>query len=246
MSSRVLDGCYSIYSVDDTQELFVAGDLVDFFVDSEDSWRTFLAVRNRMSESHVPREVADLEIRVLDSHGETIGSYSLSDVHLTETEYDGGSALRLSGYVLDLPHPHAPAAWARWREGAEPGPNAWVDLSPDERDAWLDCARLHSDLVTFPADAGPDSYGGTFSLDGSHITDRAGLYCAFGEALRGPGGYFGSTLDALRDCLGGGFGVRPPFTLHWRSVDTARTHLGEAYVDMFLNALRSANVSVIL
>ncbi|MFJ6822971.1 barstar family protein [Streptomyces niveus] len=81
-------------------------------------------------------------------------------------------------------------------------------------------------------------------MDGRNITDRAGLYCAIGEALRGPGGYFGSTLDALRDCLRGGFGLTPPFTLNWQSVNTARTHLGDSYVEEIVSTMRFAGVSV--
>ncbi|WP_443729317.1 barstar family protein [Streptoalloteichus tenebrarius] len=51
-----------------------------------------------------------------------------------------------------------------------------------------------------------DSFGGVYQMDGRNITVRGGLYCAPGETLRGPGGYFGSTLDAFKDCLSGGSG----------------------------------------
>ncbi|WP_329563809.1 barstar family protein [Kitasatospora sp. NBC_01266] len=54
-----------------------------------------------------------------------------------------------------------------------------------------------------------------FHLDGATATDRAGLYSALGTALNGPDGYYGSNLDALADCLRGGFGPVPPFTLVW-------------------------------
>ncbi|MEU7913245.1 barstar family protein [Microbispora bryophytorum] len=46
--------------------------------------------------------------------------------------------------------------------------------------------------------------GRTYDLDGSHITDKAGFHLAIGEAINGPGGYFGCNLDALDDCLCGG------------------------------------------
>ncbi|MFD0347246.1 barstar family protein [Kitasatospora aburaviensis] len=48
-----------------------------------------------------------------------------------------------------------------------------------------------------------------YVLDGSGITDRAAFYTALGSALNGPGGYYGSNLDALADCLHGGFGPAP-------------------------------------
>ncbi|MFD9242801.1 barstar family protein [Streptomyces sp. NPDC059556] len=38
-----------------------------------------------------------------------------------------------------------------------------------------------------------------------------------GEAVNGPGGYFGWNLDALDDCFFGGWGAAPAFTLFWGS-----------------------------
>ncbi|MGW7435208.1 barstar family protein [Streptomyces sp. NPDC054849] len=59
---------------------------------------------------------------------------------------------------------------------------------------------------------------------------------ALGEAVDGPGGYFGGCLDALVDCLHGNFGCTTPATLLWRDAATAREHLslvlapeGESY-----------------
>jgi len=58
-------------------------------------------------------------------------------------------------------------------------------------------------------------------LDGRHITDEDGFYCALGEAVNGPGGYFGWNLDALNYCLRGHWGAQAPFTLHWHAFTTA-------------------------
>ncbi|MEV0990317.1 hypothetical protein [Streptomyces sp. NPDC049949] len=55
--------------------------------------------------------------------------------------------------------------------------------------------------------------GHSYELDGRHVTDVPGLYLALGEAVNGPGGYFGGCLDALDDCLGGNFGHTAPATL---------------------------------
>jgi hypothetical protein len=49
--------------------------------------------------------------------------------------------------------------------------------------------------------------------EGAHVTDITSYYCALGEAVDGPGGYFGWNLDALAVCLRGGFGATPPFTV---------------------------------
>ncbi|MEU6237283.1 barstar family protein [Kitasatospora sp. NPDC047058] len=93
----------------------------------------------------------------------------------------------------------------------------------------------------------------TYVLDGHLITDREAFYAALGTALNGPGGYYGSNLDALADCLHGGFGPAPPFTLVWEDSDTARRHLtgtvflGDRrldYFDAILATLRSEGVAV--
>jgi len=62
-------------------------------------------------------------------------------------------------------------------------------------------------------------------LYGRHITDVPGLYLALGDAVNGPGGYFGGCPDALDDCLRGTFGYTAPATLLWRDASTAREHL---------------------
>ncbi|WP_254885817.1 barstar family protein [Streptomyces sp. NA02950] len=242
MSVSIRNDAYTLYSVDEGQELCTAENIVGFFVDSEESWRTFYAVRYSLRGQCVHDDVEHLEVRVIDSTEKVLGSYSVSHVHIEEVEHEGGAALRLSGYLLDHPHPDAPTAWGRWRESSNLELNAWVTLSPTEREAWLDSVRLHHDWES--PDSEVDASGGVYEVDGRNITDRAGLYCALGEALRGPGGYFGSTLDALRDCLGGGFGLTPPFVLNWHSVKTAQNHLGDSYVNKVVNTMRSAGVSV--
>ncbi|MFD0536373.1 barstar family protein [Actinomadura luteofluorescens] len=60
------------------------------------------------------------------------------------------------------------------------------------------------------------------------MTDEPGFYLALGEAVNGPGGYFGGCPDALVDCLRGGFGHTSPATLLWRDASTAREHLSRA------------------
>ncbi|WP_369382547.1 barstar family protein [Streptomyces sp. cg36] len=233
---------YSLYSVDDERELFTVGDLSGFFVDADDDWRTFRALRCAASGRPAAGEVDELKVRVLDSRGGVLGSYDVSAVHIEEAEEEGQPVLEVTGYLLSRPHPLAPAAWDRWREPGELRAGAWASLPAPVRRAWLDCVRLHH--FAAPRRTGADVSGGVYELDGRHITDWVGLYCALGEALRGPGGYFGGTLDALRDCLNGGFGVRAPFQLNWHSVATARAHLGDGYVDDVVETIRSAGATV--
>ncbi|MEV5953286.1 barstar family protein [Streptomyces sp. NPDC051987] len=70
----------------------------------------------------------------------------------------------------------------------------------------------------------------TYVLDGTAITTLEDFWRVVGEAVNGPGGYFGRNLDAFADCLGGGFGTPDDrdFVFEWRDHDTSRAHLGHA------------------
>lgn len=118
---------------------------------------------------------------------------------------------------------YARTVWERWLAGPPDTLGTWNSLDTRLRGAWLElvreraCRRAHHDR---PA-------GHAYELDGRHITDEAGLYLAPGEAVNGPGGYFGGNLAALDDCLGGTFGYTAPATLPWRNAATAREHLSQ-------------------
>jgi len=65
-----------------------------------------------------------------------------------------------------------------------------------------------------------------FEIDGSSIQSLEDFYRAIGEAVGGPGGYFGSNLDALDDCLSGGCGAEPPCLFVWTNHKASRAGLG--------------------
>ncbi|MBK3573482.1 barstar family protein [Streptomyces sp. MBT65] len=129
--------------------------------------------------------------------------------------------LELDGEFFDPVPAYARPIWERWLAGPPNRPGAWAGLDTRGREVWLElvrergCRRAHRDR---PA-------GHIYELDGRHITDVPGLYLALGEAVNGPGGYFGGCLPALDDCLRGTFGYTAPATLHWRNAATAHEHL---------------------
>jgi RNAse (barnase) inhibitor barstar len=75
-----------------------------------------------------------------------------------------------------------------------------------------------------------DPPGAVYELDGRHVVDVDSFYCALGEAVNGPGGYFGWNLDAVVDCARGRWGATPPFTLVWRHADVSEPHLSKTRV----------------
>ncbi|MGJ5748750.1 barstar family protein [Streptomyces puniciscabiei] len=147
----------------------------------------------------------------------------------------------------------AEQVWGLIRTGHLDRTGMWQDLAPEDRRAWLSVALWSQE---YQRQGKPDAPAGeTFTLDGRHIVDRDTFYCAIGEAINGPGGYFGWNLDALDDCLIGGWGASTPFTLHWDASAKARARLVErvragarevALFDLLLEILEERGVSVVL
>ncbi|MFF8726823.1 barstar family protein [Streptomyces sp. NPDC015171] len=68
----------------------------------------------------------------------------------------------------------------------------------------------------------------TYVLDGARIRTLEDFWRVIGEAVNGPGGYFGGNLDAFADCLSGGFGTPDDddYVIEWREHRLSREHLG--------------------
>ncbi|WP_433401925.1 barstar family protein [Streptomyces sp. CA-146814] len=133
-----------------------------------------------------------------------------------DLELDGGSFTPVPEYARPI--------WERWFTGPPDTKGVWGGLDTRLRNAWLDLVRERACRGTRrdrPA-------GHAYELDGRHVTDEPALYLALGEAVNGPGGYFGGCPAALDDCLGGAFGYTAPASLLWREAATAREHLSQA------------------
>ncbi|WUH98530.1 barstar family protein [Spirillospora sp. NBC_00431] len=111
-----------------------------------------------------------------------------------------------------------------WRDGRPTDRNLWAPYNRTLRHEWSGVA-----LANRRSDAPDEPAGIMFDLDGRFVTDIEGFYCAIGEAINGPGGYFGWNLGALHDCLCGEFGARTPFRLVWHDSAAARRHLVAGY-----------------
>ncbi|GAA2637000.1 barstar family protein [Streptomyces axinellae] len=233
---------YALHSEDLERDLYAIQEVAGFF-GSEDEYATFRAPRSRrLVEAPVPSAHETLELRVLGRAGQPVAAYTIGGADIVEeTESDGLVDLRITGYLWDTPRPATDEVWNRWRQSKGIERGAWSEFSEEGREAWLDAARLCS-VWRYPLAVAADSPE-EFELDGSHVTDRAGLYCALGEALNGPGGYYGASVDALKDCLRGDFGPVAPFTLTWHHSATARAHVPETLDDV-LRVLHAAGVTM--
>ncbi|MFF3737541.1 barstar family protein [Streptomyces sp. NPDC002566] len=194
-------------------------------------------------------------IAVLDAEGATMGSYFAGGL----TVVDVRPSTRGAG-LLDITVtlwcedalPGAERVWDLIRAGGPTRTGMWHDLALADRGAWLSVALFSSD---YRRAGRPDAPAGhEYVLDGRHVVDIGSFYCAIGEAVNGPGGYFGWNLDALDDCLRGGWGATAPFTLRWESMAASRARLAErrrvddrdiALFDLLLNILEERGVDVV-
>ncbi|MCX5392152.1 barstar family protein [Streptomyces sp. NBC_00094] len=171
-------------------------------------------------------ELAALEIR--DDQGEQLTERLLwARVSAWRASSSGTDLidLELDGELFRPVPEHARPVWERWLAGPPDTAGAWAGLDTRHRWVWHDLVR---ERVAHHGAPGDRPAGHAYALDGRHVTDEPGLYLALGEAVNGPGGYFGGNLGALADCLGGTFGYTAPATLLWRDAATAREHLSQA------------------
>ncbi|MER5897134.1 barstar family protein [Streptomyces sp. NPDC001876] len=67
-----------------------------------------------------------------------------------------------------------------------------------------------------------------YVIDGSEVTGLERFWDVVGEAVNGPGGYFGRSLDSFADCLSGGMGTPDDaaFVIEWRDHELSARALG--------------------
>jgi hypothetical protein len=151
-----------------------------------------------------------------------IGAYLRASVTSAGASAHGDGLLdvKLDAAVDDPMPAAARQIWEQWRAGPPATAGLWTGYDAELRHQWAGAALAHrrAGVTDKPA-------RNTYFLDGRHVTDVEGFFCAMGEAVNGPGGYFGWNAGALDDCLRGGWGAASPFRLVWHASAVARTHL---------------------
>ncbi|MFE0425473.1 barstar family protein [Streptomyces sp. NPDC058953] len=68
----------------------------------------------------------------------------------------------------------------------------------------------------------------TYVIDGAAVRGLADFWRVIGEAVNGPGGYFGRNFDAFADCLSGGMGTPDDgdVVFEWRDHELSQAALG--------------------
>lgn len=188
-----------------------------------------------------PQNLTEFQIGIASVEDEIIGAYRVTSAVWDEIPGEGENAYRVCGFADPYPTAGADLIWARWARALPAERNEWAVLAPSLRRAWLEVVGLHAfEVRVFVEKSGP------FRLDGSAVTDEASFYCAIGEAVNGPGGYFGWNLEAVNDCFRGAWGAAPECTVYWDHSDVARQSLGETFMNMLDEIARDNGITVLL
>lgn len=168
---------------------------------------------------HRKTYINNVYLTILNDEENPIGSYYfvLKESYAYDPFSDFDEVLQQLEFVGNLVEVAAEESLLVWDMRRTPlaKKNEWIGLSCEQRLAWLEAARLFSSTKPITE----DQQQGHYYIDAAHVTDPASFFCALGEAVNGPGGYFGYSLDSLEDCLCGGFGAREPFVIHLFNVD---------------------------
>lgn len=227
--------------------LLTAEDVEGFFVKPEqDPSGTFTFVG--VHQMHLTKKrIESAELEVVNHQQERIGAYHIGRTSLLAPDPDKGThgqkeeECSFFGYTCE--YPKAGEIWRRWASGIPIERGEWAKYSAEYHECWLHVAQT----AWFAAHRNAARYGtdDLVSIDGSSIPTKSSFYCALGEAVNGPGGYFGSNLDALADCLSSSQEVKHPFSVTWDNFSSSRKKLGEEFVVATVGVLEEFGVSVI-
>jgi len=184
---------------------------------------------------------------VLDFRREVIGSYYIGDVEIVDIQPSdsvGETDLMLDFGGYFQPFPYAEKIWRRWASGVPVERDEWRTLPAEWHDSWLHVVQT----AWFEAGRMPTVYEpkDSYMIDGNGMVNTDSFYCALGEAINGPGGYFGSNLDALDDCLWHAVDSHGPFELVWRNFHVAENNLGESEIAQIIAVFRDHDVRLTL
>ena len=125
--------------------------------------------------------------------------------------------------------------------------NHWIKLDSTAKKQWLTESHNHCFSGKSKHINEPNRI---IKLDGKTITDELSFYCAIGEAVNGPGGYFGSDFHSFDDCLFGRFGLKFPYTIIWNNSETSKKYLNKKILQSWIQGSKrtkeSSEVRVLL
>ncbi|MFK0261416.1 barstar family protein [Streptomyces angustmyceticus] len=190
------------------------------------------------------RRAEDAVLEVMNRQREKVGEYFIGRVVLGDAgvEVSDGHISRVTYQFFGnrCEYPEAEKIWRRWASGIALEKGEWLRWPVSYQSAWLHVVQ--NSWFTSNRRAARHGVDNVVHLDGAQISTKSGFFCALGEAVNGPGGYFGSNLDALADCISSSFSEGPPMKIVWRNFKASQESLDSVFLDSVAGVLREFRV----
>ena len=131
--------------------------------------------------------------------------------NFTELVLEGKKFLYLPPFVFSL--------WLERIKGMPTEKGTWIQLSRKQRKKWIGHTYEDNRFDYFNAKV----ENKTVEIDGNIVDDEISFYFAFGEVVRGAGGYIGSNINAFEDCLCCDKIKASTLTLIWNSFEVSKS-----------------------
>lgn len=232
---------------DETQtRILAAHDIVGFFVDEAASNLPVRMIETSCQADSGAKRLQDVELQVIDLHGEVIGAYYVGEVPVVgvkPSRTGRGTDVELSFGGYSCPFRYAGELWRAWASGAPKKLGEWTLLPSDWHASWLHVVQK----AWFSAGrrAGREERKSSYGVDGKNMASIAGFYCSLGEAVNGPGGYFGSNPSALDDCLRNSMVHGDRLELVWHNFDMSERVIDKAELGYVIDIFKDLGVQLI-
>ncbi|WP_405194036.1 barstar family protein [Streptomyces anulatus] len=240
------DVLYRLVDRESGEVLIAAEDLLDYFMEEDREPPETVTFVRAHQVGRARRKTEWAVLQVVDRQGARIGAYDIGRVSAAfrpESVQSGEDRPDLDysflGYTCE--YPRAGEIWRQWATRRPVEPGEWARYPSDWHESWMHVVQT----AWFDSGRNATRYetGGTAVIDGSGFTTRDGFYCALGEAVNGPGGYFGWNRDALFDCLRT---MRrdgaAPFRLVWRNFAASCEVLGSDFTESVVSLFEECGV----
>ncbi|MFE2350008.1 barstar family protein [Kitasatospora cineracea] len=237
---------YRVVEIESGTVLASAGDLRGFFINPGDLEFGNITLVNPAPISPNKMRSQSAELQIINLRHDKVGAYYLGQVRLGRSGLASGNQdlgpveYSFAGYRWD--YPWAGRIWQRWATGGPIVCGEWAGYPSEHHRDWLHVVQTS----WFETRSGPalGAQAKNISIDGSFMPTRSSFYCALGESMNGPGGYFGSNLDALIDCLRGVRGGKFAINVTWENFSAAIDSLGEGFVKEVISIFGGEGVHV--
>ncbi|QXV58748.1 barstar family protein [Amycolatopsis sp. TNS106] len=242
---------YPLYVVveEESRKILVAAEEVTgFFVGSphdEAAEVEFLGIHEIAAGRH---RVDDAILEIMNYRQEKIGEYFVGRVVRSDA-YDyatGGQFAKVAYTVFGnrCEYPEAAAIWRHWASDVALLKGEWRRGDASYQSAWLHVVQ--NSWFASGRSGASRSFDGVARLDGIDILTSSAFYCALGEAIYGPAGYFGTNLDALAECISSTCESERLREVVWQDFSFSRNVLGDSFTESIVELMREFGVSVVI